>query len=716
MKKRYFRVRVLSGVMVAMMAMSSLTPLMVNAAELPEEEQTVVEEISDETMPEEPTEEPNQESTEELAEANEESDQEDENEDEQNEEAGKSDESEEEANITEELKTAESTEELEKEETTEEEKKDEYFVVSFIDSIDNITFATVEVNKNESVTELPEAPAHEGYKFYTYDGNYRDVIQNEEVTAIYVENEKLPPRHERIFAEIDGVYVEHIIESQDEELDIPWKDEEGNEYIWMDDCFWHDMNGHRYMPDKTYIDSYYGEMFFGDSGNEMVNESKKLAQSEINTMLDYISKTNPAFSFIAGPLKTLIAEMFGQTGSKDPNKIIIDKLSDIEKQLTDMEDNQKYHVEDALTMAELGGDFQELAKRIDPLYNKINDSIGNYEKGDISKEQCQREIAALRDSNEYANLTAAISGASKAFFGDTNYTIDKRSIFGATYNLQCNHVMFSGEAIDKVTPYLIRQLCNYLRAYGLVNTVLDNYEAVVGNNAALSTREEMLSNTGGVLNGTFNPEKPGVFGQFKKFLELYRYTYVGCSSDPYHHVRLNEKIAVCIEMPRRCIGTGVYEECNLEKYTPDGMKNFPLSSTQMKNLASYCARKHISVYDLLIDVVGFKLTIVPDFEIFTYLVDKNVEEITGDSKVAFGDKVYTFDEIMRESSATYMPTGPQIIELEVERKVKLFGSRNMFNNMQAIQINRVGATDEKVRIGIMDGKGRVNATVLFFMR
>ena len=226
MKKRYFRVRVLSGVMVAMMAMSSLTPLMVNAAELPEEEQSVVEEISDETMPEEPTEESNQESTEELtseelAEANEESAQEDENEDEQNEEAGKS---EEEANITEELKTAESTEELEKEETTEEEKEDEYFVVSFIDSIDNITFATVEVNKNESVTELPEAPAHEGYKFYTYDGNYWDVIQNEEVTAIYVENEKLPPRHERIFAEIDGVYVEHIIESQDEELDIPWKD------------------------------------------------------------------------------------------------------------------------------------------------------------------------------------------------------------------------------------------------------------------------------------------------------------------------------------------------------------------------------------------------------------------------------------------------------------------------------------------------------------
>ena len=71
---------------------------------------------------------------------------------------------------------------------------------------------------------------------------------------------------------------------------------------------------------------------------------------------------------------------------------------------------------------------------------------------------------------------------------------------------------------------------------------------------------------------------------------------------------------------------------------------------------------------------------------------------------------------MRESSAIYMPTGPQIIELEVERKVKLFGSKNMFNNMQAIQINRVGATDEKVRIGIMDGKGRVNATVLFFMR
>ena len=124
MKKRYFRVRVLSGVMVAMMAMSSLTPLMVNAAELPEEEQAVVEEISDETMPEEPTEESNQESTEELtseeiaseelAEANEESAQEDENEDEQNEEAGKSEESEEEANITEELKTAKSTEEPEK--------------------------------------------------------------------------------------------------------------------------------------------------------------------------------------------------------------------------------------------------------------------------------------------------------------------------------------------------------------------------------------------------------------------------------------------------------------------------------------------------------------------------------------------------------------------------------------------------------------------------
>ena len=66
-----------------------------------------------------------------------------------------------------------------------EDEEDETYVVTFIDGIDSEVYATFEVNKGESVVDLPEVPEHDGYEFVKYEGNYTNVYQDETVYACY---------------------------------------------------------------------------------------------------------------------------------------------------------------------------------------------------------------------------------------------------------------------------------------------------------------------------------------------------------------------------------------------------------------------------------------------------------------------------------------------------------------------------------------------------
>jgi len=81
----------------------------------------------------------------------------------------------------------------------EEESKDTY-TVSFVDSVDDAIFAEYVLESGESVTDLPEAPTHEGYDFIEYNGNYTDVICDEEVIAVY---EPIADENNLIFKELE---------------------------------------------------------------------------------------------------------------------------------------------------------------------------------------------------------------------------------------------------------------------------------------------------------------------------------------------------------------------------------------------------------------------------------------------------------------------------------------------------------------------------------
>ena len=82
----------------------------------------------------------------------------------------------------------------------EEEDKKETYTVSFVDSVDDAVFAEYVVDAGETVADLPEAPAHEGYDFIEYDGNYTDVICDEEVIAVY---EPIADEDNLVFKELE---------------------------------------------------------------------------------------------------------------------------------------------------------------------------------------------------------------------------------------------------------------------------------------------------------------------------------------------------------------------------------------------------------------------------------------------------------------------------------------------------------------------------------
>lgn len=610
------------------------------------------------------------------------------------------------AEVTEIVEIAETTEEFQEEIIFEEDWEEETEEPG--DEVDEALELLEEDDEDIEWEEETEEPGYE------VDEALKKIEEEEKKKK--EDKEKLPPKYERIFGEVNGEFVEFLIHSQEDYLNQPWIDEEGNEYTRTENYNWMDRYGNIYFEDKNYVDSYYGEHCYGDPADTAINECKKITQSELNAIIDYIAKSNPEFMLVAGPLKTIIGEIFGIGPSKDPNAVIVEKLTSIEDQLKTMESNQKYHLEATMTMSQMGRDFQNLKIAIGPLEKKIGDATKSYNNGSITEDEYNKRLAVLYNSTEYGNLMAALDGATHDFNGDTNYTIDETTIFGAAYNLECTHVMFSGEAIDRITPYLIRQLGNYLKGYALINTVLDGYEATVGNDAAEYTREEMFNNIGGVFKGEFDESRPGVFGQYKKFFEIYdRYIFVDMSCDPAKHVKLNKEILVIMGFSERMIGKGQLYPQNADKYTPDCLRNYPLNATQMAHIADYAANRNISIYDLLLDNVGFKLNIMPDTATqarFGFNI-ASLDENSVTHHLHRGE--VTMKHLFETSDLTYMPGGPQTITAEWPTGV-YYSNPNVPNTVTAIKINQTGSQIERITIGKSGGGERINAHMFFFTR
>ena len=698
MRKGNFKVRVLSTGMVVMMIMTSFTPLLSQAAGFPDEETTFTESAAEEkTIEENPIDEDSlKETTEEVIE-------ETKSEDMLLEETPAENPSDDEnSSETDEVKDDNKKADEEKSEDVKPEEKK-------VDEEKAGEEKNEENKKDKTDKELEEELEKKRLEEEELE---KKRLEEEELKKKELEKKKQPPRHERIFAEVNGEYREFIIESQAEDLDTPWKDESGNEYTWdSDNLCWRDGNGHLFMVDKNYVDPHYGEMCYGDSTDSMVSTSKKIAQNSMNSMVDIICKQCPELAFIAGPLKAIIGEIFGLGGSKDANQEIVDRLKEIDTELKRIENDHKFHVEDATAMTSIGKQFQSLRDSIGPLKDKLGDKLDDYESGRITKEEYNRQVAALYDSTEYGAVKLALAGATNAFFQETDYTIDKISIFDAAYNLQCNHVMFSGESIDKVTPYLIRQLSTYFQAYGLVNTVLDCCEATTVVGSVKQSRKTMLENTGGVFDGAFDASRPGVFGEYEKFFNRNRYVFVDQTSDTSRHVALSQEIYVIMDY---------------EKYSSNGkmglkdavpqQKNFPLSEEQMKRLANYANARKTTIYSILLDDVHFKLSILPNNSLWKRLsngASGTIDENFTTHHLHRGD--VTMKEQFRNSEVVYMPYGPQDFTYKTYYSSGYCAPPYDYT-MQAIKINRTGTSGETIKLVGTHGTGFINPHMFFFQK
>ena len=327
---------------------------------------------------------------------------------------------------------------------------------------------------------------------------------------------------------------------------------------------------------------------------------------------------------------------------------------------------------------------------------------------------------------EYNSLMQALSGATNSYNANTSFSLDKRSIFRAAYMLQCEKVMFSGEAVDCVTPYLLRQLCTYLKGYALINIVLDAYEAVNGDDSTLYTRKVMFQNTGGIVNGAFDEKAPGVFALYRDFFNTYRYTFVNKSSNPANHVRLGKDIYAVFGFSETYLGSnGPTTSPGQEmRYTPEFMSKCPLNAGQMKSLAEYAGSKNTTLFNLLFNTVGFELKIAPTLTLMRYFginygacTPESAIYMPGLGNITPGRSI-TLREILRDGT-TYIPTGAQYITA-MEDWISNHAESPSYNYMQGIRVNRVGAGDERLMLAYsLDPKWQtraINPNVIFFTR
>ena len=542
--------------------------------------------------------------------------------------------------------------------------------ITFVDSLDNnAVFANYSVELYGSITDLPKAPEHDGYMFSHYEGNYTDVIGNEVVTAVY------DTAHANIsaflFAYVDGIYTEKLVICQDD--DNIWKDEDGETYTKLDNSRFEDVYGHKYFIDINYVDPNYGAISYAVSEESVSKAGKKLAQDYIGVALDAIGKANPALAPLITTFKPLVGFLFGLDGGDDPNAKVLNKLDDIDKHLDSMEANLKSHAEDLATFTKIGDEFQEVANAYEPLHNKIGDITRRYNANDITKEEFNRQIGALYSSHEYSVMAEALAGATNAYRGNTSVSLEETSIFRSAYNLQCNHVMFSGEAIDDTAPYLLRQLCTYIKGYSLINTVLDSLEASNGPDFCAVSRETMLKNLGGIDKGKHDENAPGVFGLYNDYFNSNRFIFVNKTSESSKHVQLSGKLGYCGNPEGEFFENKVYVGDDIGNTTPEIFK--PIPPVLMDPLYAYCKAKNISLYSFLIDKVGFEIEWEP-----------SVSDINNSSNYQL--EYQAFKDNLR-NVYVFMPHGVQCLKF-------WYIDGYFVNGIDAVNMNKVGAAAERL--------------------
>ena len=386
-----------------------------------------------------------------------------------------------------------------------------------------------------------------------------------------------------------------------------------------------------------------------------------------------------------GTLKELIVEAYG-LGSEEPTRAIEKKLDDLDFKMDLIEASIKRHTGNIIALNSLGGLFGTLKSRAESLGTKVKDIYHLYNVGKITREEKLARIGELYSSSEYTAALNAFNDATKAYVGDMSIELGKVSIFGAAYNKQAEDKMFSGEVIDAVTPYLVRQMTTYIRAYGAINEVLDAYQLSKGLEFGTSSRESL------------DQKMKTVMGRYEEFYNTDRDVFIdggNCS------IRLKKQLLV-----KEHYGKTIdYEKTP----TPSFMKENPLNAEQAQHLAEYAAKRGKTLFEYLVNDMKFQPVRVTDEE-------KAERTAQGIYDV---QNVYPFEpvDMTRHIVAghPYLAAGAQNLYKEEEIPCGIYYCLPPhYVYVNAVAMNQVGAGTDKIKIW-SSGSDAVEADLLFFL-
>ena len=448
-----------------------------------------------------------------------------------------------------------------------------FYTVTFIDSFDNSTIETYVVPKEESITELPTPPTHENYTFLDWIGNYNGIQKNEIVTAVYLESTaKLDvfgyiDNTDEFFEfyiygtrrNTDGVLSTDLSQVQLALNEYTWIDEMGNTFVPNEEGNFVDQRGNIFIPSKesevpktttgipvvmlagvgnteTTVGATNKNSTNTISPNKDINAAKaanNVTKTAARYALNVLITKNPYLNFVAGPLLGLIEAAF------DENAVTTDQLSeqikDVDKHINKVQEELKNHNQNIADFTALASEFDELQKKSETLKTTIENLEIRLENGSISEDTYKKEVAALYNRSVYTDVYSAFYGATNAFKGNTSYT--QRTIFDVAYEKQLGYVMFSGEALDCLAPYVLTQLKIYSEAYGNMNLVLNAYEDTKGKDAAVASRNKLY----GYMAG--DDTSPSVYQICADFYSNHdRYIFVDKSADSKNHIALKSNL------------------------------------------------------------------------------------------------------------------------------------------------------------------------------
>ena len=335
--------------------------------------------------------------------------------------------------------------------------------------------------------------------------------------------------------------------------------------------------------------------------NEYRTQAKKVIKTTYEGILDGLSIVFPNFNPFSPFLKyfgNLFFDLGG--GNENPNAEIMKKLEEIDAEIKRSVRELKDSTYNAIQLTDIGDKLNTLCDKADTIRTRI----GNYERNvNLTAEQKQKMIADLYSDSEFQNLESAMNGATRCFTSSANDIFENQSIFEAAYGRACREVMFSGEAIDLTAPYIFRQLNNYVAAYAVMTEVYDAYEAVYGEGSLNQSRENMYRRLAGCdLAG--NKVEKSVLEYCSEYFSGDRFIFVNKSMTT--KIKLNETMKFIDQFN----SSGIIKDPNYYGRwveTPGYMKNMPLSNEQVNALYQYCYDKKVTIFDLLLNRVGFKI-------------------------------------------------------------------------------------------------------------